>query len=465
MILILGASGRIGGYLFDRFKQAGADVVGTYCNNGKDGLLHFDLETMTLSDLDLKPDHVIFGAAANPRPELSKNADDSYKANVPRTIELIDACFDRGIVPIYISTDNVYDGRKGNYDETNATGPLNNYGKMKCEVEAHLLSSTKPYILLRMGKIFGIDDTLLLETYNNLLEGIEQPYATDQIFTPTYAEDLYECMSAVIDEQFTGTLHLGSTEATTRYELAERMKAYFGMDVQLIPAKINELGLSEPRPLKIDLNTNKYRKLTGKKNRELEYFMEKIITGIDPDLWERNSSGQSLAYFAKTKQVTVSRELLDALIRCSAEMGNINARFCLHADPEDNLQDMVILARRDSTCRKPHKHKAGMEAIQMIEGKALAVIFDEDQNLIDRRVLEPDGEFAYRNEKGRYHIYLPLTDYMVQREIRDWKNEPGETVPPDWADWQEVMSRHLGPEDLECRNASCTKPCRFRDDG
>lgn len=281
MILILGASGRIGGYLFNRFKQDGIDVAGTYCNSKKQGLMHFSLESAALKDLGVNPSHIIFCAAANPSPELSGKMENSYDANVTKTINLIDACFESNIVPIYISSDNVFDGEKGNYKETDKTNPLNNYGKIKCEVENHLIASQKPYILLRMGKVFGIDDTLILETFKNLKQRIKTPYATDQLFTPTYSEDLYEFVKKAIANNYHGVFHLGSTKALTRYEVAQRIKEYFGMNAEIIPARINELGLSEKRPVKIDLNIDKYVNLTGKKERDLEYFLKKIIAGMD----------------------------------------------------------------------------------------------------------------------------------------------------------------------------------------
>ena len=478
MILILGASGRIGGYLFNRFKEDGFEVVGTYYQAPRPGLVQFNLNTMSLNDLKLvvKPTHIIFGAAANPTPELSKDWNNSYPANVPQTRKLINDCFKEGIIPIYLSTDNVFDGDKGNYKETDETHPLNNYGKMKCEVESHLFVLNKPCVLLRMGKVFGIDETLIVETFKNLKEGRELPYAIDQVFTPIYSEDLYEFVRDTIQNNFQGVFHLGSTEPTTRYEVAQKIKSFFklkGSDI--VSCKINELGLSEKRPLKIDLNLEKYKKLTGKEERELEYFFDKLIkvseTGssalllnnllADHTKWEYNSQGNSLAYFAKAKQVSVNREMLNELKKISEEKGNINARFCLHTSPDENLQDMVILAHKDKTCRRLHQHKTGKEAIHLIEGRALALIFDQRGNLIEKKILDAEGDFVYRNNQGTYHIYFPLTKYIILREIRDGGNKLGETDPPEW-DWIEAISPHISSVDLKCYNDFCKNPCLLK---
>ena len=262
-------------------------------------------------------------------------------------------------------------------------------------------------------------------------------------------------------ELYQGFFHLGSMPAVSRYDVALALREYLGMrSCEGRCGKINEFGLKEKRPLKINLNIDKYKALTGKKEKPLEHFIEKFVSSriIDPALWERNLKGNSLAYFARTKQAFVSRGMIHELIRSSQKAGGESARFCLHSETDENLQDMVILAYKSSTCRRLHQHRTGREAIHVIEGRMIALIFDAKGSLIDKRELDAEGEFAYRNNKGTYHIYFPITDYVVLREIRDGKNEPGETVPPQW-DWVSVVKQHLSPEDWACHNKACKTPC------
>ena len=177
--------------------------------------------------------------------------------------------------------------------------------------------------------------------------------------------------------------------------------------------------------------------------------------------WQLDEKGNSLAYFAKKKQVAITKGMLNELKKISEERGNINARFCLHSSPDENLQDMVILAYKNKTCRRLHQHRAGKEAIHMMEGKAMALIFDKLGNLIDKRILDADNEFIYRNNNGTYHIYFPLTEYIIMREIRDIKNNPGETIPPEW-DWISAIKPYLSTEDLKCYNNFCKNPCPLK---
>jgi len=176
--------------------------------------------------------------------------------------------------------------------------------------------------------------------------------------------------------------------------------------------------------------------------------------------WRLDDRGKSLAYFSKKKQTVVSRDMIKDLKKISKENGFVNSRFCLHNDPGQSLQDMILIAYKGKTCKKPHMHVTGMEAMQIIEGEFLAIIMNGEGGLVDKRILSAKGEFAYRNERGRYHIYLPLTKYAILREIRDGQNNPEETIYAPW-DHAEVLKKYLGREYLNCSNVSCKSPCKL----
>jgi len=280
MILILGASGYIGNYLFKRFKEEGIESAGTYCKNEISGMLKFDLANMGLRDLNLEGrlSHMLIAAAANPRPDASKiNSEESHRINVERTKVLLDECFEKKIIPIYISTDNVFDGEKGNYREEDRTNPLNLYGKMKCEIESHLFQSEGEYLLLRFGKSFKTemgDPTL----FTNMQSGNKLKLATDQVFTPLYLEDLFEFVREAVKSNYKGIFHLTSIHPTNRYEIATTTRDFFKMgDVEIIPCSIDSLNLTEGgRPKLISLNSEKYQQISGKKEKSVIDFLRQI---------------------------------------------------------------------------------------------------------------------------------------------------------------------------------------------
>ncbi|MDO8517084.1 MAG: WbuC family cupin fold metalloprotein [Nanoarchaeota archaeon] len=181
---------------------------------------------------------------------------------------------------------------------------------------------------------------------------------------------------------------------------------------------------------------------------------------INPEEWVFNNNGKSPAYFSLKSHASVSREMIDYIKKLSESKGRINMRFCLNSSPDEELQDMIILEYKDKKCRIPHKHLDGNEAIHLIEGKLLALILDDDGKLLDKRILSEDGEFAYRNAQNRQHLYFPLTDHIIFREIRGGKFERKNLVSPNW-NFLEVFKEYLNPNELGCYNSECKSICNL----
>lgn len=282
MILIVGASGYMGYNLFQRFKNEGREVLGTYCNSKKEGLIHFDLNLGQVKNIiePQKMRYVIITAVANVETDKTKkNWEYSYQTNVIQVKEVVRFCFENDLIPIYISSDNVFDGQKGNYKEDDQTTPINCYGKIKQEVENFILASGKPYVILRMGKIFGVkkkDGTVLTSTLESLLGDEKVSWIDDQFFTPIYLEDLCNFVNRVIDENYLGIFHLASLKKTTRYEIAKAINTFFNLNYQISSCTVNSLNLLDKRPRLIDLNIDKYKKLTGYEEKNIDYYLELI---------------------------------------------------------------------------------------------------------------------------------------------------------------------------------------------
>jgi|TARA_B100001964_G_scaffold155528_1_gene170871 dTDP-4-dehydrorhamnose reductase len=281
---ILGASGYIGNYLSNRFKQEKYKVIGTYCSSKKRGLIHFDLNKMDIEDLKLDPqkiDYIIIAAAAHASiDESKKHWDYSYKTNVIRINKVIDYCFNHSIIPIYLSSDGVFDGEKGNYGEDDKPNPINCYGRMRYEVEKHILESDKPFIILRTGRVFGTDmddGTLLTNTLNEMKQGKKLFYITDMVFTPVYVSDLFEFIKFMIKKKCEGIFHIASLRPTTRYEIAQTIKKFFDLKTSDInPCKLKSLNSLDKKPKHTELDIGKYKKLTGFEYKPIEYYLNLI---------------------------------------------------------------------------------------------------------------------------------------------------------------------------------------------
>ncbi len=284
-IVILGASGCIGSYLYKRYKEEKYDVIGSYYKNEKPGLVHFDIQSMDLADiLDLKTKktrYLIITAAANAKLDDSKIYwGEAYKVNVVRTKKIIDTCFKHNIIPIYFSTDNVFDGTKGDYKEDDERKPITSYGKMRFEIENYIISSNMPYMILRMGRVLGFDmddNTLVTLLLKSLKNNESLVCADDLIFTPIHIEDIFYSINKLIEREFRGAVHLASQSSTNRFEIAKSIESFFNIEnANIKPCKIDSLNLVEERPKLIGLNIEKFKKLSGFKEKNIESLLKQI---------------------------------------------------------------------------------------------------------------------------------------------------------------------------------------------
>ncbi len=140
----------------------------------------------------IKPD-IIFHLAAFTNVDLCElDIVSAFKTNVSGTnnIAIIAKMLDARV--IYISTDFVFDGKKGiPYKETDITGPISIYGRTKLEGEYVISTNCKNYCIVRTSRIFGKDGSNFASSLpDKLRNGQNITLTTDIISSPTYAKDL-----------------------------------------------------------------------------------------------------------------------------------------------------------------------------------------------------------------------------------------------------------------------------------
>lgn len=176
--------------------------------------------------------------------------------------------------------------------------------------------------------------------------------------------------------------------------------------------------------------------------------------------WRREDSGRSLAYFSTRSNCAVNFEIIEALKLASEKRGNVNARLCLHTNPSEDLQSMIIMEYQDKKCLRPHKHLNCDEVIIIIEGRLLFLMFDEAANLTDKVILEPGSNIIHKNHRGDYHLYLPVDDYAIYSETKNGPFKHEDCLFPKW-DYRKALECIVDFMDLKCRNSACKHKCDF----
>lgn len=230
-----------------------------------------------------KPDVVIHTAAMTRVDDCESNRDDSFRINVLGTSFALGHAEKHSTHFIHISTDFVFDGEKGNYEEDDSLGYVNWYGFTKIEAEELVKASKIPWTIVRTCLVYG---NALYGTRNNIISWVKSKLENnekikvvdDQVRTPTYVEDLAKGIMLAIEKKATGIFHISGKDVLTPYAMAIQTADYFSLDKSLIE-KVNAASFKEPaqRPPKTGFIIDKARNELGFEPMNFKESLEKMF--------------------------------------------------------------------------------------------------------------------------------------------------------------------------------------------
>lgn len=178
----------------------------------------------------------------------------SWRVNVDAVKHFIIASRTCNAKIVHISTDYVFDGKLGNYDESSKPNPLSYYGKGKLASENALITSGVPMAIVRPMIIYGTGKKLRLNFALWLIEMLKNGkpvnIVDDQFGQPTIVDDIALGLLRIVEREKTGIYHISGSEYLSRYDFALKLAEVFGFDKKLInPVKTSELQQAAPRPM------------------------------------------------------------------------------------------------------------------------------------------------------------------------------------------------------------------------
>jgi dTDP-4-dehydrorhamnose reductase len=266
-ILIIGASGLVGGNIFNYLnKVTNWEIIGTYNKYSIDPFIFFDAsEVNTWPDVITKTDWnvIIHTGALTHVDKCEEDLDLSEFLTVKSTENLSRLAYEKCSKLIYISTDYVFDGLKGPYSENDIPNPLCVYGKHKLEAENIVKSSLSNYLILRITNVYGNEvrnKNFLSRTIMNIKSNtnldIIAPY--DQFATPVNALDVAKSILLLINDNKNGIYHLASTDLINRVQFLQKINSYFENKLTIKPVKTSNLNQLAKRPLMGGLSSRKF---------------------------------------------------------------------------------------------------------------------------------------------------------------------------------------------------------------
>lgn len=204
------------------------------------------------------PQLVIHCAALSQTPACEKDPVLARKLNVEVTALLAELA--AGIPLIFFSTDLVFDGRAGNYDESSTPNPLSVYAKTKLEAERIVLANPK-HTALRMSLNFGQsprgDRTFNEQMRHAIARGETLKLFTDEFRCPMAAVETARAVWELAAKNRTGLYHLAGAERLSRWEIGKLLAKYWKVDAKMEPVSVRDVPGLAPRSPDTSLNCAK----------------------------------------------------------------------------------------------------------------------------------------------------------------------------------------------------------------
>ncbi len=189
----------------------------------------------------VQPDAVIHCSALADIDYCKAHPDESHLANVEATRNVALACVDTGARLIHVSTDNVFDGERGPYRETDAADPVNLYGRQKLEAEQLARAIAANHVIARTALVIGMPATtggnsFLTRMLPKLAAGEPLGVPAEEIRSPIDVVTLARALLELAQANYTGIVHLAGNDILSRLDMAQRIAAHFGHDPNLVHA-------------------------------------------------------------------------------------------------------------------------------------------------------------------------------------------------------------------------------------
>jgi dTDP-4-dehydrorhamnose reductase len=271
-VLIIGSNGLLGQKVTEMMIRSSAYDI-TLASRSEKPVKHLVTARYVQMDVTAKkevkrvtsecePDVIINCAAMTNVDACESEREACWKINVGAVENIIEASRRTNARLVHISTDYIFDGKGGPYDELARPEPLSYYGKSKLASENLLRASGCEYFIARTMVLYGyapaVKPNFALWLIQNLEKNLPVRVVDDQFGNPTLVDDLAHGITSAIELGRSGIYNIAGRDILNRYQFALTLARVFDFESTLItPVKTSQLRQPAPRPLKSGLVTLK----------------------------------------------------------------------------------------------------------------------------------------------------------------------------------------------------------------
>ncbi|EDY35473.1 dTDP-4-dehydrorhamnose reductase [Aciduliprofundum boonei T469] len=278
-VAIIGANGQLGSDLVEIFGERAVPLT------------HNDLDVTNYDSLKIlkKIDpNVIINTAAYVRvDDAEKEPKKAFNVNAIGALYVAKIANELDAINVYISTDYVFDGRKGApYTEEDMPNPINVYGASKYMGEIFTRNYSKKYYVVRVASLYGKKGARGKggNFVNWIIEkakgGEEIKVVDDIIMSPTYTRDVAKTLKKLLEiKPEYGIYHMANEGYCSWYEFAKSILDIIGYRISLKSIKSVELNRLAKRPI-FSAIKNKNIKRIGLRMPKWEEAIRKYLEDI-----------------------------------------------------------------------------------------------------------------------------------------------------------------------------------------
>lgn len=248
-VLVTGSNGLLGQKITEKIlKEGGVNLIATAKGKNrfpiKEGYLYAEMDILNPAEVSAvieqhRPDAIINTAAMTNVDTCETEKELAYQLNVAAVATLIAICEEYNIQLVHLSTDFIFDGENGPYDELATPNPLSYYGETKLKAEELLKNSTAKWAILRTIIVYGIvsdmsRSNIVLWAKGALEKGNPLNIVNDQWRMPTLAEDLADICLLAVAHDAQGVYNASGKDLMSISELVARVADFWNLDKNLI---------------------------------------------------------------------------------------------------------------------------------------------------------------------------------------------------------------------------------------
>ena len=423
---MIGASGKVGKALLNSLRIRSRDdveAVGTFFSHPDPTLLHLDVtnhEQVKDTLFKLRPDVVVQCSAITYAERCEEEPELAWKVNVESTSHLVQMCRDLNSKLVFISSDYIFDGEKGDYSEIDEPNPINLLGKTKVEGE-RLVSKLPKHLVIRTAVVLDAapgSKSFFRQVVERVGRGENMAVPEDQVENPTLATNLADVITDLILQEENGIFHVAGETPIDRYNLTLRICNTLGLEEDLVRGVPSDsLGQKAKRPKNLALSVNKVKGVVKTPLLDLDGILE----GLMKEYYSFLPEG---LYVFPLRVHADPRGTLTVLVsqgRRDAPQADVIREVYVSNIPEKGIR------------RAGHKHNRTDEFFHVESGTAKFVLIDDREGAASNQeptsiILSSNYPSVLSVPSGVYHA---LVSIRPATRIISIASEPYDAASPD----------------------------------